>query len=57
MNNKKKEEGKLQYARAYIVPQRYKNLYSAVEALNIGTIFADLNFPYKEKKEKENRGR
>ena len=33
---------KLEYARAYILPQKYENLYS---------IFKDLYRPYKEKKE------
>ncbi|MDO5517269.1 MAG: spore coat associated protein CotJA [Clostridium sp.] len=38
---------KLEYARAYILLQKYGNLYSLSEALCKGTIFADLYRPYK----------
>ncbi len=40
----------LEYARAYILPQRYENLYSVYEGFWKGTIFEDLYRPYKEKK-------
>ena len=40
---------KLEYARAYIVPQKYTNLYSLTEAICKGTIFKDLYRPYKKK--------
>ncbi|WP_235777779.1 spore coat associated protein CotJA [Clostridium culturomicium] len=38
---------KLEYARAYIIPQRYKSLYSICEGFYKGTIFRDLYRPYK----------
>ena len=41
---------RLQYARAYIVLQKYENLYSMSEALYKGTLFADLYRPYKKSK-------
>lgn len=41
---------KLEYARAYIVLQKYENLYSMSEALCKGTIFPDLYRPYKKNK-------
>ncbi|MDO5038959.1 spore coat associated protein CotJA [Clostridium sp.] len=37
----------LEYARAYILPQKYENLYSVYEGLCRGTIFKDLYKPYK----------
>lgn len=40
---------KMEYARAYILPQEYENLYSVKEALEKGTIFKDLYRPYYEK--------
>ena len=43
----KNEEICLEYARAYILPQKYNNLYSINEALWRGTIFKDLYRPYK----------
>lgn len=41
---------KFEYARVYIVPQKYENLYSMSEALCKGTLFADLYRPYKKNK-------
>ena len=35
-----------EYARAYVLPQLYENLFSPCEALKKGTIFADLYSPY-----------
>ena len=43
---------KMQYARAYIRPQIYENLFSVDEALCRGTIFKDLYMPYREPKNK-----
>lgn len=40
---------KLEYACAYILLQKYENLYSINEALCRGTLFADLYRPYKKK--------
>ncbi|WP_297425499.1 spore coat associated protein CotJA [Clostridium sp.] len=40
MCNPKKE-----YARAYILPQKYENLYSCKEGFSKGTIFKDLYKP------------
>lgn len=42
MNESKK------YAQAYILPQKYENLYSCKEAFLKGTIFVDLYRPYHE---------
>ena len=36
----------LGYAKAYIVPQRYENLFSMKDVLKTGTIFMDLYRPY-----------
>lgn len=44
------KKDRLEYARAYILPQKYENLYSICEGLWKGTIFEDLYRPYKEKK-------
>ena len=41
---------RLEYARAYIVLQKYENLYSMSEALCKGTLFADLYRQYKRNK-------
>ena len=41
---------KLEYARAYILPQKYENLYSICKGFWKGTIFKDLYRPYKENK-------
>lgn len=41
---------KLEYARAYILPQKYENLYSINRGFERGTIFKDLYRPYKEEK-------
>ncbi|ALB46725.1 spore coat associated protein CotJA [Clostridium beijerinckii] len=38
---------KYEYARAYILPQKYENLYSCKEGFVKGTIFKDLYRPYK----------
>ena len=35
-----------EYARAYVLPQLYENLFSHCEALKKGTIFVDLYSPY-----------
>ncbi len=43
---------KKQYARAYVRPQVYENLFSVDEALYKGTIFKDLYMPYREPKNK-----
>lgn len=37
-----------EYARAYILPQKYENLYSCKEGFIKGTIFKDLYRPYHE---------
>jgi hypothetical protein len=37
-----------EYARAYILPQKYENLYSCKEGFLKGTIFVDLYKPYHE---------
>ena len=47
MTKDMEKRDKLEYARAYIVPQEYKNLYPACDALFMGTIFEDLYRPYK----------
>ncbi|WP_294379192.1 spore coat associated protein CotJA [uncultured Clostridium sp.] len=44
------------YARAYILPQKYENLFSCKEGFCRGTIFKDLYNPYDEKKEINARG-
>lgn len=36
----------MEYARAYILPQKYENLYSCKEGFLRGTIFKDLYRPY-----------
>ncbi|WP_160684873.1 spore coat associated protein CotJA [Clostridium sp. C2-6-12] len=38
----------MEYARAYILPQKYENLYSCKEGFLKGTIFVDLYRPYHE---------
>lgn len=38
---------KKQYARAYIVLQKYENLFNISSAFKAGTIFRDLYDPYK----------
>ncbi|AYE33005.1 spore coat associated protein CotJA [Clostridium septicum] len=35
-----------EYAKAYIILQKYENLLTPATALNIGTIFRDLYRPY-----------
>lgn len=35
-----------EYARAYILPQKYENLFSCKEGFSKGTIFKDLYSPY-----------
>ena len=37
------------YAKAYVLPQLYKNLFTVNSALNKGTIFKDLYKPYHRK--------
>ena len=47
MNSKEDHMHKsLEYARAYILPQKYENLFSCKEAFLMGTIFKDLYRPY-----------
>ncbi len=43
---------KMEYARAYILPQKYENLFSCKEGFLRGTIFKDLYKPYRECKKK-----
>ncbi|WP_017212800.1 MULTISPECIES: spore coat associated protein CotJA [Clostridium] len=43
----KEHSKKYEYARAYILPQKYENLYSCKEGFVKGTIFKDLYRPYK----------
>lgn len=45
-----------EYARAYILPQEYENLFSCKEGFLRGTIFKDLYQPYTEKKKNKSRG-
>ncbi|WP_294152700.1 spore coat associated protein CotJA [uncultured Clostridium sp.] len=45
-----------QYARPYILLQKYENLFSCKEGFCKGTIFKDLYIPYDEKKKKKCRG-
>lgn len=40
------------YAEAFVIPQKYENLFSLSEAINIGTIFKDLYIPYDENSKK-----
>ena len=39
-----------EYARAYILPQKYENLFSCKEGFLAGTIFKDLYRPYHDHK-------
>lgn len=39
----------MDYARAYILPQVYENLFSIKDVFDKGTIFKDLYMPYHEK--------
>lgn len=39
-----------EYARAYILPQKYENLFSCKEGFLKGTIFQDLYRPYHDHK-------
>ncbi|SCJ10111.1 Spore coat associated protein JA (CotJA) [uncultured Clostridium sp.] len=48
MNTKENLIRNKEYAKAYIVLQRYENLVSIDTALKIGTIFRDLYRPYVE---------
>ncbi len=45
------EYRKMQYARAYVLPQKYENLFPVNIALRKGTIFRDLYMPYYEDEE------
>lgn len=40
----------MEYARAYILPQKYENLFSCKEGFLMGTIFKDLYAPYHDNK-------
>ncbi|MBE6062056.1 MAG: spore coat associated protein CotJA [Clostridium butyricum] len=42
-----------EYARAFILPQKYENLFTCKEGFYKGTIFKDLYSPYNEKKKNE----
>ena len=50
MTEKKCDKDKFEYARAYILPQKYENLFSLTDGFCAGTIFIDLYRPYKEKR-------
>ncbi len=39
---------RLEYAQAYVPPQKYENLFSPNTAIKLGTIFRDLYRPYNE---------
>jgi hypothetical protein len=41
---------KFEYARDYILLQKYENLFSLTDGFCTGTIFIDLYRPYKEKR-------
>ncbi len=53
MANYTDKKNKLEYARAYILPQQYKNLYNISDGLYMGTMFEDLYKPYKKGHEKD----
>lgn len=44
-----------EYARAYILPQKYENLFSCKEGFLAGTIFKDLYRPYHDHDCKKNK--
>jgi len=44
-----------EYARAYILPQKYENLFSCKEGFLAGTIFKDLYRPYHDYDCKKNK--
>ena len=44
-----------EYARAYILPQKYENLFSCKEGFLMGTIFKDLYRPYHDYDCKKNK--
>ncbi|MBX9184015.1 spore coat associated protein CotJA [Clostridium sp. K04] len=48
MNTKEELKRNIKYAKAYIILQRYENLFQPNTALRIGTIFKDLYRPYVE---------
>lgn len=48
MKNKNTNFTNTEYAKAYIVPQKYENLLSITAAYRVGTIFQDLCSPYEE---------
>lgn len=50
MNYYKCLKNKLEYARAYIIPQEFENLYCIDDGFYKGTIFKDLYRPYKKRK-------
>lgn len=41
------------YARAYVEPQIYENLFTVNDAIMYGTIFKDLYYPYKKSSKAE----
>lgn len=43
---------KMEYAKAYVLPQKYENLINIKYVFEKGTIFNDLVCPYKESKSK-----
>lgn len=42
---------KMNYAKAYIKPQKYDNIFSLDDGFKNGTMFKDLYCPYKSKKD------
>lgn len=52
-NNCKCNKRGLEYATAYIMLQKYENLYPIYDALGKGTIFKDLYRPYKKRNKKD----
>jgi hypothetical protein len=53
INGKPIDQSTVRLAEAYIPYQRYANLYPVEEALQKGTIFADLYRPYPKKYKKK----
>lgn len=53
-NDTSDDKKRMEYARAYVVLQKYENLFSVNDAIEAGTIFRDLYSSYKKK---SNKGR
>ena len=49
LNNKEKNIYDNEYARVYVILQKYENLFNVSTALRVGTIFKDLYRDYMEK--------